>query len=125
MILPAYVIWHYSTAYTDLIRLWTNYIWFFYNFFSISILAKTLFSPWQRITERRQHAGLDFEDIAEVVVINVLMRVVGFIVRTVFIVLGLLTVFIVFWLGIFLLLVWTFLPAIIPVSFVYGISILL
>ena len=121
-ILPAYFAWHYGDALADIMRLWTNYIWFFYNFFSIPVLLKTLFSPWQRIQEGKRRAGFHMEDMAEVVVTNMIMRFVGFLVRAIFIVLGTIVVLLVSWVGVAVILLWIFLPAVAVASFVFGLS---
>jgi hypothetical protein len=125
LILPAYLIWHYTTAFSDIVRLWVNYIWFLYNFFSIPLLAKTLFSPWQRISEHRRRAGFSFEDVAEVITVNTIMRLVGFIIRSIFILIGATAVLLVFWAGLILLLIWALLPILAPASIIHGFDILL
>jgi hypothetical protein len=123
-IFPAYLIWHYTTAYTDIFRLWVNYVWFFYNFFSIPLLAKTLFAPWQRISERRR-GGFSLEDVAEVIMVNTIMRLVGFIVRIIFIVIGSILVLSVFFGGALLVLIWTVFPVLAIVSIFYGLDTLI
>jgi len=122
LILPAYFVWHYGEALSDIFRLWTNFIWFFYNFFSIPVLLKTLFSPWQRISEVKTKPGFHVEDIAEVVVANFAMRLVGAIIRVIFIILGTITVVAVAWLGLLIIAVWFLLPVLVVASFIFGLS---
>ena len=121
-ILPAYFAWHYGEALSDIIRLWTNYIWFFYNFFSLPVLVKTLFAPWQRIQEGKRRAGFHVEDIAEAFVTNLVMRFVGFLIRVIFIVIGTAVVLFVSWIGVLIIILWTVLPAVAVASFIFGIS---
>lgn len=86
-VLYYYLTWHYSTGLRDLVRNVLNVAWFFYHFFSISILLQTFFSPFQRLSESRGK-GLDIERFAETLIVNTLMRAVGIFVRTIFIVAG-------------------------------------
>lgn len=67
------------------IRSWSNLVIYAFNAFSIPLLFKTLFSPW----ERSRAKGEQF-DLFERLVFSVITRVLGFITRTFFIILGLL-----------------------------------
>lgn len=65
------------------VKSWQNLVSFSYNFFSIPLLTKTLFSPFQNDTPNR-----DF-DILERVVFAIFSRILGFLFRIILIVLGL------------------------------------
>ena len=106
-----YLTWHYSTAYRDFLRAWINYLWFVAHFFSLEILLRTFFTPFKRISEKN-NAGLDIGAILEVFAVNLLMRLVGMLVRTVLISIGLVVLFGVAVGGVLGLLVWTLLPGI-------------
>lgn len=69
-------------------RAWKNVHRFFFEYFSVGILLRNFFAPFHRIQERKK-PGFDIEDITETLVINLLMRIVGALVRSVFIILGL------------------------------------
>lgn len=75
-----YLLWHYTKAFSEILHVWKNFFWFVVNFFSITQLLKSLFSPWKRITEERKRA-FDLEDIASHIVIGLLSRLIGFILR--------------------------------------------
>lgn len=62
---------------------WKNLVIFSYNYFSIPLLLKTLFSPFQNDTPSKQF------DILETVVFFIFSRILGFIFRIVLIVIGL------------------------------------
>ncbi len=117
--------WHYGEALKDIVRVWTNLLWFLYNYFSLPLLSRTLFVPWRRIHEERSKKGFSVEDIAEKVVTNTIMRLVGALVRFSIIVMGTVVIFIFFWAGLLFYIVWIFMPLLIPVSFFYGLSVLL
>ncbi len=120
-ILPSYIFWHYTAAFGDIVRVWTNFLWFFYNFFSIPLLLKTFFAPWKRIQEGKGE-GFNLENIAEAVVTNTIMRVVGAVVRFVMLLFGSFSVLIVFWLGATFFLVWALWPLLIVASLFNGIA---
>lgn len=123
-ILPSYLTWHYSEAFKDITRVWTNFLWFIFNFFSITILLKTFFSPWRRIQEGRTKEGFHPEDIAEAFVTTTVMRIIGMMLRSFIIIVGLLVTLAVFWGGLLFYAVWMLLPVLVPVSFIYGLSLL-
>lgn len=118
-----YTIWHYSTALVAFVRLYKNFWWFTVQLFSIPQLASSLFAPFKRITERR--AGLfDIEAWAGFIIINIVSRLIGFVVRMCIIIAGigaliLLCLLAVIWYGI-----WLAAPAIISYCLVYGIYLL-
>jgi hypothetical protein len=84
-----YVRWHYSTALVDLVRIVRNFLWFFFEFFSITLLLKTFFTPFHRISDNRVlHGKLDIAGMAERLLVDLLMRFVGMLLRTVLILAG-------------------------------------
>jgi hypothetical protein len=110
--IPNYFLWHYSKALFDLLNLWKNLLIFFYEFFSIPTLLSTLFSPWHRMND--QYSGqLTFDATVGTFIVNTLMRIVGALVRGVFVVLGLICIFISVALGAIAFIAWLFLPALI------------
>lgn len=86
-VLVEYVVWHYSRALLDLLRVWGNFFWFFWHFFSVGLLLKTLLSPLNRINEGYKK-GLYPAQWFETFIVNSLMRIVGAMVRIVVILIG-------------------------------------
>ena len=119
-----YLIWHYTKGVEDLIRVSLNLIWFLYNFFSISILFRTLFMPWERLTERAGR-GSSVEQWAEALVTNVIMRIVGAIVRLSTIIFGILTLLCAWIIAITLFIMWILLPFILLALVLGGIYLLI
>lgn len=105
----AYLGWHYTIAYHDIFRVWTNFMWFVYHLFSVPVLLRSLFSPWKRMDMRYQK-GLNIEDWAGTFVVNIMMRIVGAIARFVIILIGTLGLIIFGIGGLCILLVWALLP---------------
>lgn len=82
-----YLLWHFSRAFLEIFHVWLNFLWFVIHFFSIPQLLKTWFSPWKRITVERGQAW-NLEDLAGYIIVNFLSRVIGAIMRTIVITMG-------------------------------------
>lgn len=105
-----YFRWHYSRGLRDYMRNWTNFIWFFWHFFSIGLLAKTFFAPLNRIHEQSERAGIHVEEFFQNALVNLIMRLVGMLIRFLFIVLGFLSIAATLLLGGFFFFVWLCMP---------------
>lgn len=121
---PNYVRWHYGRAFHDMYIIWGNFFWFLFNLFSIEVLFGTLFSPWRRMTDEYT-GGLDIGAFFESLIVNMLMRVVGIVLRLSVILVGVILLAIVCILGIVGFVIWLFLPVIIFLGFVFGIVVLI
>ena len=117
-----YLVWHYGEALTDWWRIVGNFIWFFFHMFSIGLLLRTLFSPFKRLQEERKKGSWKFENWGGAIIINVLMRLVGFSVRTMFIVVGLIFIFFTAMVGAIAFVFWLILPLIVAFLLVFGFS---
>jgi ATP-dependent Clp protease ATP-binding subunit ClpA len=107
--MPQYFTWHYSEGAKSYLRIWKNYLEFFWRYFSISLLLYTLFYPWRRdITFRGP--GFDPKEFLEALSFNLISRGVGAVVRLITIVAGLIIEAAVFGFGAFFFLVWLVLP---------------
>jgi hypothetical protein len=84
-------------------------------------MLRTLFAPWKRISEERS-GGI--QGFFASLIINMIMRVIGFFMRVVLIALGSLSLVVVFILGVGAFIVWVFAPVVILVTFVEGLVML-
>jgi hypothetical protein len=123
-LIGSYFIWHYSKAIADLFGVASNYIWFVWHFFSISTLSKTLFSPWERMGEDHKR-GEGVEGFFETFIVNTIMRLVGFVMRSCIIITGLITLVVVISISIFIFCFWIVLPFAIALLLVSGVRLLL
>ncbi|PIP73828.1 MAG: hypothetical protein COW88_00750 [Candidatus Lloydbacteria bacterium CG22_combo_CG10-13_8_21_14_all_47_15] len=114
-----YIVWHYTGAFRAIFGVWTNFIWFLYNFFSIPLLFRTLFSPWQRLDIERRR-GFNFEEFGTALIVNTIMRIVGFGVKSITIMFGLASLLALVVAGILFFFVWILLPVIITGLFFTG-----
>ena len=118
-LIPTYFVWHYTIAISDLKRLEKNIIWFIFNFFSIGILLDTLFSPWKRLAKDE---GTKRPTYFSNLVVNVLMRLVGIFIRGATILFGTATLIVTIFAAVIVFLAWLFLPFLIPIFFLFGVS---
>lgn len=120
---PAYVIWHYTAGLWAAFGVAGNLIRFTAHFFSIGLLFKTLFSPWRRLGEQYS-SGLHPNEWLATLTVNILMRVVGAVIRLFLIVFGLVAVVIVTVAVGVAILVWILWPVLILTSIVGGLFLL-
>ena len=119
VIFPYYLAWHYTYAIRDFFGIWGNMIWFTYQYFSIPILFRTLFSPFKRLKEYSK-GGLDIGSFFESLVVNIIMRLVGFILRSIIILIGLSALTFTIFLGIVFFFLWLVLPFLIIFLLITG-----
>ncbi|OGZ19079.1 MAG: hypothetical protein A2175_02030 [Candidatus Nealsonbacteria bacterium RBG_13_42_11] len=119
-----YLVWQFFDAPKNILKAWKNFLLFNLNYFSIPLLLKTLFSPWHRY-KVSYGRGFDFGRYFEAFFSNLIFRILGAIIRTLLIIIGLLMeVFIVLG-GLIAFFCWLVLPAILIVGFIFGIKIIL
>ena len=123
-IIRDYFVWHYTTAWFLLWGVWRNFLWFVIHFFSLPQLMRSWLAPFKRITERRGDK-FDLEDLASYVIIGFLSRIIGALVRTVIIVIGLITLALTVLGGFVVYLLWALVPFLIIGILGMSISLLL
>ena len=123
LLIPYYLRWHYGPALKNALAIISNIIWFLWHFFSIGILSKTLFAPWERLQEKREK-GLNIEGFLGTLLLNTVMRLVGAIVRLIFILIGLVSILATIIASAIFLCVWLVLPLAIIFSIAFGIILL-
>ena len=120
-----YLVWHYSTAYNDIVHIWWNYIWFVNHLFSVPDVIKSLFAPFKRLQEEKSSILIHPEEFFSNLLVNLIMRMVGFFLRTVIIFMALLGFTMVIIGGLLLLSLWTILPVLIVVLVINGLKTLI
>ncbi len=119
-----YLLWHYSRAFLEIFHVWLNLMWFVVNFFSIPQLLRALFSPWKRIVEDRGEKW-NLEDLAGYILIGLVSRLIGFILRLTIILIGLVCLFMVVIGGFAVYAFWLAAPLIIIGLLGFGITLLI
>jgi len=119
-----YLAWYFSDTSGGILKGWQNCLKFNLNHWSVPLLLKTWFSPWRRYRSSYGKA-FSFTRYFEVLAFNLMSRVIGAIMRSVLIIIGLFTEVLVFLSGVAVLLTWLILPFILILTFIYGCKILL
>lgn len=122
-ILSALIVWHFSTAARGFAKAWRNFLVFNLRYFPVAELFRTLFSHWKRSVERYSR-GLDIGAWARTFLGNMISRVIGAVVRLVIIIVGLVVEVFIFFAGLFMVLIWIFLPVLVLLGFFAGIGLL-
>jgi len=119
-----YLFWHYTRALAEIFVTWKNFMWFVGHFFSLRQLASSWFSPWKRtLTGRGEKWNL--EDLAGYVIINILSRVVGAVIRTIIIFLGLVGFVGTFLGGVLVYVFWILAPFVLIILLGFGLTLLI
>ena len=117
----AYVKWHYSQGLKELFYASQNFLWFVVHFFSFKLLIKTLFSPWKRLGETYD-GGFNLSAFASTLIVNSLMRVVGFFTKTLVLFVGATSYIVVLAFSFCVLIIWLFAPVILLGSIILSVT---
>jgi hypothetical protein len=120
----AYVKWHYGRGLRELFGVAGNFLWFVFHFFSFKLLTKTLFAPWKRLGENYE-GGLDLSALASSLIVNALMRAVGFVTRIVVLLVGLVSYILTLVFSFFIFVIWVLAPAILLGSIIMSVTFLI
>ncbi len=107
-----YLGWHYTDAVVDITYLIRNFLWAVGHMFSVKEVLLTLFSPWKRLKEEGSTLIKDPGRYLEDAVVNLIMRIVGAIVRLALLCIAFISWTFIAMVGICALIVWFFLPVI-------------
>jgi len=120
-----YFLWHYTRGFKDLFHVWWNVIWFIQHLFSVPILLRTFIAPWKRLDEEKGSLLKDPESFFSGLAVNILMRLVGMIVRTMILVVAFICFLISNIIGILMTIFWLITPIAIPTLIFIGIMLIL
>lgn len=122
----SYLLWHYGNALTNIVTVWGNFIWFVFHFFSTFVLLRTLFAPWERMHETYPRKGqFDPGFFFGTLLVNLIMRIVGAVVRLTFILISVALFLCVFSVGVVFIAFWMVAPVGIFYLFNMGLGLIL
>ncbi len=130
-LVPSYIYWHYAKATRRIWQQACTFAWFFWNFFSIGLLARTFFAPWWREKEpvffsfRSLFSWDEIRDYLSGKLMDFIVLLFGVVVRGVVIVFGICTEIILFIIAALFFLVWLVLPVLVFYFLFAGIVFLL
>lgn len=123
-IIGSYAKWHYGGAIKELLNILRNINRFLYHFFSVKLLLKTWVSPWRRMHEDYK-PGLSVGHFLSSLLVNTIMRIVGFVFRSVILLIGLVFLICALLTSASLLLLWLFFPIILLAIFASAIILII
>ena len=115
--------WQFLDVPRLILKAWDNYLKFGLNYFSTSLLIKTLFSPWRRY-KWSYPRGFDLWLYFEAIFSNLIFRTIGVIIRSVLIVIGVFFEILIFIAGFFVFLAWLLLPIFLILGIYHGFRLL-
>ncbi len=116
--------WQFFEMPQVILKAWQNFLKFGLNYFSTPLLIKTLFSPWRRY-KYFYPRGFDFWTYFETFFSNAIFKVLGVMIRSLLIIIGIFAEILIFFTGLFFFLGWFFLPIFLIWSFYHGFRLLL
>lgn len=115
--------WLYGEGTQEFLKAWRNLHWFFYHFFSVPLMLRSLFQPLKRLKEKYGR-GFDPEKFFENLVINTIMRIAGFFIRITFLVFAGIAQIFVFVLGAVFFALFLTAPIFIPAAIMLSLAML-
>ena len=109
-------LWQFYEMPKFLLEVWNNYFMFATNYFSLPLLFKTFFSPWRRY-RWKYPKGFDAVEFLNTFISNIFSRILGAIMRTGLIIMGILFQIITAIAGIIVFIGWILMPFIIITGF--------
>lgn len=104
-----YLSWHYRYGVLRFFIVVKEIVRFIFNLLSIRLFLRTLFAPMFNV-RADIYATKELSDMVAMTVSNLMLRVVGFILRLAFILIGFMGAVCVLFIGLILLICWIFLP---------------
>lgn len=118
-----FIAWWIVETPRQIIFAWKNFLNYNLYYFSVGLLLKTLFSPWRRY-EVRGGKGFDVGRHFESFVSNLIFRIIGAMLRSVLIVVGIILEIFILVFGAITLVSWMIFPVIIIGALSFGIYLL-
>jgi hypothetical protein len=117
------LVWQFFDAPKEILKGWRNFLLFNLNYFSIPILLRTFISPWRRYS---YSYGKIFEiwNNIQVFVFNIMSRVIGAVLRSVFIIIGILVEILIIIVGAIMFIGWILLPILLLAGFLFGLRLI-
>jgi hypothetical protein len=104
-VLPDYAKWHYKDSLKAFWGNVSNFLGFLVHFFSIALLFRTIFTPWRRMSESYT-SGFDPGNFFSTLLVNGILRILGFIIRAFVLVVGLFLIVLFSVVSAFLFILW-------------------
>jgi len=119
-----YLKWHYGKALATTFTFWKNILIFLFNFFSIKSLLGNFFTPWRKLADSYPKK-FSLKIYSFTFLVNTIMRIVGIILRSIVIIIGLVCCMIYILILPLTLIIWLVLPFVIIGLILYGLILII
>jgi len=114
-----FISWYFLEVPKKILGAWKNILKFNLEYFSIPLILKTFFSHWRQY-KWDYGRGFDFRRYTEVFISNMISRILGMVMRTILISIGLLVEIFIIFCGGSVFLGWIFLPVLLINGLIFG-----
>lgn len=114
-----WIFWQFFEVPKNILKAWRNFLKFNLNYFSIPLLLKTFFSPWRRY-KVSYGKGFDFGKYFEALFSNLIFRILGAILRSFLIFIGLLAEIFIILGGVIVFSGWLISPILLTWGLIFG-----
>ena len=111
-------LWQFYEVPKFLLQVWSNYLMFATNYFSVPLLLKTFLAPWRRYNWRYPK-GFDLVEFLNTLISNIFSRILGALMRIILIIIGILFQIFVVIAGLAIFVGWILAPFIIIVGLIF------
>lgn len=115
MLIVEFFTWWYGRGFIELFKRFGGLLNSVWQRFSVSILLKTLFAPWRRITTE---GGRSMQEQSRALLDNIISRLVGFTIRFFVIIAALVTTLLLLVVGIVVIIGWPLAPPLVVLSLI-------
>lgn len=124
LIILGYLKWHYGKAVISLSKIWKNFLFFMAEFFSLRLLFHNFFDPWKRMSDNYPKS-FNLKKYFYAFLTNLIVRIIGIIMRTLLIIIGLLSLFGLILIYPLAIIIWLILPLIIAALLSTGLTLII
>lgn len=90
IMIKQFIAWYFFEIPKKIIKIWRNYLWFFYKYFALADLCRDFFAPWKGMVFHREKRAFEIGDALSAWFGNVFVsRPIGAVARLFFIAIGL------------------------------------
>lgn len=117
--------WYLREVPISIKKIWGNYLWFFSKYFALAELLGDFFGPFKGMAFKREKRAFEIGDVFSAWFGNVILRILGAILRSFIIIIGGTVELVTILAGIIAYFVWAALLILAVASFCYGIWLLI
>ncbi|PIQ76656.1 hypothetical protein COU78_05175 [Candidatus Peregrinibacteria bacterium CG10_big_fil_rev_8_21_14_0_10_49_24] len=119
LFLGSFLPWYFFEEPKHIVKNYIAYAAAFLEIISIPFLLRTLVSPWKSITDEYEVKGFNFSELAQSLTLNVTSRVIGFLFRSITLVIGIAAQILLFLFYLAYFIAWILYPGVLVAAIAY------